>query len=175
MIFKYNCIHVYAFISCMHMYILVNTCYTCMPACHVFHACMHACHACMSCMHAIQHLRGSRKVEKSRKIKTFGNHLKPLETFGNHWKPFGNLRKASETLGKLRKPSKTFKNVLKKRSFGTKWVKFWSPLRSSRLDRVNPLDQGTSKNMVLANFGQKLKEKRRFFSLPPSFPSEFSS
>ena len=70
---------------------------------------------------------GSRKVQKSRKIKTFGNHLKPLETFGNHWKPFGNLRKASETLGNLRKPSKTFENVLKKRSVGTKWAKFWSP------------------------------------------------
>ena len=67
------------------------------------------------------------KSSKSRKIKTFGNHLKPLETFGNHWKPFGNLRKASETLGNLRKPSKTFKKGLKKQSFGTKWVKFWSP------------------------------------------------
>ena len=70
---------------------------------------------------------GSRKVQKVEKSKTFGNHLKPLETFRNHRKPFGNLRKASETLGNLRKPSKNFKKDLKKQSFGTKWVKFWSP------------------------------------------------
>ena len=44
---------------------------------------------------------------------------------------------------------------------------------NSRVARVNPLDQGTSKNVVLANFGQNLKEKRRFFSLPPPFPLNF--
>ena len=130
---------------------------------HACHACMHACHACMSCMHAIQHLRGSRKVEKNWKFETFGNHLKPLETFGNHWKPFGNLRKASETLGNLRKPSK---KDWKNKVFDWNGSNLGFP--SSRPDRVNPLQQGTSKNLVWYLF-PKDEEKRKFCSLP--FPS----
>ena len=87
---------------------------------------------------------------------TIGKHWKPLEIL---WKPLEILRnpqKPLETFGNLRKPSKKgWKNTLLGRNGSN-----LGP-RSSRPGRVNPLDRGTSKIKVLANFW-KLNEKTSF-------------
>ena len=99
----------------------------------------------------------SKKVEKSKRSETIWNHWKPSETIGNPSETFGKPQKPSETFGSLRKPSKKgWKNEV----LGRNGLNFG--LRSSRPDRVNPLDRGTSKIKVLAIFSLKIEGKLDF-------------
>ena len=70
---------------------------------------------CGSLWHRFWPLGGSTKVEK----RASRNHS---ETFGNRWKPLETLWEPLETLRNPGKSLETFKQRLKKRTFGTKWV-----------------------------------------------------
>ena len=68
--------------------------------------------------------------EKSKKIGKSKSIWKPSGTIGNLRKSLRTLRKPSESLRNPWKPLETFENLqtnVEKLSFGTKFVKFWSP------------------------------------------------
>ena len=174
----------YAWHACMtymHDMHAWHACVPCMHAMHAWHACMtcmhvmHACHACMSCMHACHACmpsniwegpEKSKKVEKSKRSETIWNHWKPSETIGNPSETFGKPQKPLETFGNLRKPLKMcWKNEVLERN----GLNFGPP--SSRPDRVNPLDRGTSKIKVLANFPLKIEGKLDFSRLWGRIPN----
>ena len=127
-------------------------------------------HACMSSMHVMHACHPtSEGGQKSRKKSKSQNVRKPSETIGNLREPLDTLRKPSESLRTHWKPSKTFKKGLKKQVLERNGSNFG--LRSSRPDRVNPLDRGTSRIKVLANVPLRIEGKLDFSRLLGRIPN----